>query len=235
VTVALDRLLGLNIDLTAFYRFAAGQGRVGEIVRRFRGMKPPRFATVFESMVNGIACQQLSLTVGIVLLNRLATAYGAALPLKNDAVHAFPRPEDLAGVKPAKLRPLGFSRQQAQAIIELARSIIVGRFDPEELAGVTDVAAIECLCNLRRVGRWTAEYVLLRGLGRTNIFPGDDIGARNHLMRWLHLKGPIDYEGVRRRLLRWRSFAGLIYFHLLLDGLERSGHMEVRPQQERVK
>ena len=55
VISALERLLGLHIDLTAFYRFATRQGRLGQLARRFRGMKPPRFATVFESVVNAIA------------------------------------------------------------------------------------------------------------------------------------------------------------------------------------
>ena len=41
------------------------------------------------------------------------------------------------------------------------------------------------LLDLRGIGRWTGEYVLLRGLGRINVFPGDDVGARNRLARWL--------------------------------------------------
>jgi hypothetical protein len=44
------------------------------LAMRFRGLKPPRFATVFEGLVNGITCQQLSLTVGIIFLNRLGNA-----------------------------------------------------------------------------------------------------------------------------------------------------------------
>jgi DNA-3-methyladenine glycosylase II len=77
------------------------------------------------------------------------------------------------------------------------------------------------------VGRWTAEYVLLRGLGRTNIFPGDDVGARNNLGRWLRLTKPLDYEGVRHILARWQRFGGLVYFHLLLDRLEEAGYLKV--------
>ena len=80
-------------------------------------------------------------------------------------------------------------------------------------------AALARLTGLRGVGRWTAEYVLLRGLGRLHLFPGDDIGARNRLRRWLHLREPLDYERVRRLLRRWRPYAGLVYLHMLLDGL----------------
>jgi DNA-3-methyladenine glycosylase II len=45
------------------------------------------------------------------------------------------------------------------------------------------------------VGRWTAEYVLLRGLGRLAVFPGDDVGARNNLRRWLGQPVSLDYAG----------------------------------------
>jgi DNA-3-methyladenine glycosylase II len=47
---------------------------------------------------------------------------------------------------------------------------------------------------LKGVGRWSAEYALLRGLGRWSVFPGDDIGARRHLKNWLQLDEPLNYE-----------------------------------------
>jgi DNA-3-methyladenine glycosylase II len=233
VVSALERLLGLRIDLTAFYRFAARQGQLGQLAGRFRGMKPPRFATLFEGVVNAIACQQVTLTLGIRLLNSLAAIYGPALPKGDATAHAFPRPEDLAGLRPDDLRRLGFSRQKGRAMIELARLITEGGFDLDELAELSDEEAVERLRGLRGVGRWTAEYVLLRGLGRTNVFPGDDVGARNNLQRWLHLAGPLDYAGVQRTLARWQRFGGLIYFHLLLDRLEEAGYVQSGPCHRR--
>jgi hypothetical protein len=65
VTAALDRLLGLHVDLKPFYQLAAEHSPLHELASRFRGLKPPRFPTVWEGLVNGIACQQFSLTVGI--------------------------------------------------------------------------------------------------------------------------------------------------------------------------
>lgn len=60
---------------------------------------------------------------------------------------------------------------------------------------------------------------MLRGLGRTHIFPGDDVGARKRLEKRLGLRKSLDYRGVSRVLRAWRDFGGLIYFHMLLDGL----------------
>jgi DNA-3-methyladenine glycosylase II len=233
VTAALERLLGLRIDLTGFYQFAAHHRQLGQLAQRFRGMRPPRFATVFEGVINAIACQQMTLTLGIRLLNRLTVAYGAAFGEGDEAVHAFPRPEDLVRLSPEALRQFGFSRQKGRAMIELAQSVAEGRLDLERLATLPDDEVIDHLCELRGVGRWTAEYTLLRGLGRTHVFPGDDVGARNNLRRWLRLRKILDYEGVRRVLARWDGYAGLVYFHLLLDRLEDAGSLNETSSQVR--
>ena len=83
-----------------------------------------------------------------------------------------------------------------------------------------------------RVGRWTAEYVLLRGLGRLHIFPADDVGARNNLQKWLGLRKPLHYDGVRRLLAKWEPYAGLIYFHMLLYRLNETGYLSFHSNVE---
>ncbi len=229
VTTALERLLGLRIHLSEFYQFAAHHRRLKPLANRFRGMRPPRFPTVFESAINAIACQQMSLTLGIHLLNRLTAAYGAALDESRQAAHAFPRPIDFVGLVPAELRQLGFSHQKGRAMIELAQSVVGGNLELESFTGLSDDEALIRLCELRGMGRWSAEYVLLRGLGRTHVFPGDDVGARKSLQRWLRLTEPLDYQGVQRVLSRWDTYAGLVYFHLLLDRLATAGNLVERP------
>lgn len=219
-TTILRKMFGLIADLDPFYRLAAGDKRLGPLADRFRGLKPPRFPSVFEGLINAIACQQLSLTVGIWLLNRMAEHFGLAL---ENAHYAFPRPRDLLRADPDTLRVLGFSYAKARNAINLSQMVAAKQVDPEKLEKLSDEAALELLLSLRGVGRWTAEYVLLRGLGRINIFPGDDVGARNRLARWLGRDEPMDYEAVSRAVRRWRPYAGFVYFHMLLDGLAESG------------
>ncbi|MGE0082252.1 MAG: DNA-3-methyladenine glycosylase [Thiohalomonadaceae bacterium] len=218
----VTRSLGTSIDLQPFYALAAKDRRLGPLVARYRGLKPPRFPTVFEALVNGIACQQISLHVGITLLNRLAERFGAQ---GNDSP-AFPVPGQLAGRNVSELRALGFSRQKARALIELAGAVVDGRVDLGALEGLDNAAALRQLLALRGVGRWTAEYVLLRGLGRVDVFPGDDVGARQRLARWLGREEPFDYAAVERVTRAWRPYAGLVYFHLLLHGLEEACVMQ---------
>jgi DNA-3-methyladenine glycosylase II len=225
LTSRLTRMLGMNADLAPFYRLAESDNRLGPLVRRFRGFKPPRFPSVFEALVNAIACQQLTLTLGIHLLNRLATAYGPVFPAADESHHAFPGPMDLAGLEPEAFRSLGFSHSKGRAIIAIARSLPTGSQDLEDLEKLEEAEALARLLVYKGVGRWTAEYVLLRGLGHWAVFPGDDVGARHHLEKWLQPEEPLNYEGSRRLLARWHPYGGLIYFHLLLSGLAEAGNL----------
>ena len=230
----IDRLLGLRIDLTDWYGIAATDMRLGSLARSYRGMKPPRFPTLFESIVNGFACQQLSLEVGLELLNRLALINNAKFDALPDESFAFPTAQDLTRLTPDRLRAIGFSRQKARAILELAAATANGTLKLELLARRDEATVRRHLLQLRGVGRWTAEYVLLRGVGSLNTFPGDDVGAQKRLARWLGRSRPLDYAGVGRVVKRWQPYAGMVYFHLLLDGLSRAGALDSKPADEQV-
>jgi DNA-3-methyladenine glycosylase II len=223
VRSALNRLLGLTVDLSPFAAMAASDPLLGPLAARLRGLRPPRFPTVFEALVNGVACQQLSLAVGIQLLNRLVADRGKATSDIPAGPKAFPDPEDLASLEPADLKRHGFSSTKARTIIETARAVVADDLDLEALERVEDGAAIERLTSLRGIGRWTAEYVLLRGLGRLHIFPGDDVGAHNKLRHLFGIDAPLDHQAVQRLVARWHPYAGVVYFHLLLDSLSRAG------------
>ena len=89
--VLLERMLGVHKDLKPFYRLATGDPRLQPLVDEFRGLKPPQFPTVFEAVANGIACQQLSLLVGILLLSRLAQKVGVIAASSTGCAARLPR------------------------------------------------------------------------------------------------------------------------------------------------
>ncbi len=223
VTSVIEKTLGIRKDLREFYTMAAQDRRLSGLVSLFRGLKPPRFPTAFEALINAIACQQLSLNVGITLLNRLSQAYGKAWTENGEPMHAFPLPEELVPATPSKLRRLGFSANKAQAIIALARAVQEGEADLESVETMGDEEAMEFLLERKGIGRWSAEYVLLRGLGRLNVFPGDDVGAQKNLKTLLRLKVRPDYEKIRQIARRWQPYAGFVYFHFLLHKLRTKG------------
>jgi DNA-3-methyladenine glycosylase II len=223
VTATLRRMLGLDVDLRDFYLRTQGDPYLQPLVQRFRGLKPPRFPTLFECLVNAIACQQLTLDVGIKLLNRFTERFGQAGTASGAMANAFPEPVDIATVDIKAVRTLGFSTAKARAIVELAQRISTRGHELEVLGIDDNDTASAGFQRLRGIGRWSAEYALLRGLGRIDVFPADDVGARNNLQRLLGLDGAMDYDTVRRAASRWAPSAGLVYFHLLLDYVDRAG------------
>lgn len=215
--------LGLDIDLTDFYRMAEQHERLGDLVDRFRGVKPPRFPSLFESLANAVSCQQLSLEVGLELLNRLTDAYGLLDADYSAPLAAFPEPTTIAALAPSSLRELGFSTQKARTLIRLGEAAVGGELDAMQLVTAPRAEASAALQRLPGIGRWSAEYVLLRGVGRLEVFPGDDVGARNNLRSFLDLPNDPDYDAIHAITKAWAPYAGMVYFHLLLDGLAQRG------------
>jgi len=223
VTALVTAMLGLQVDLKPFYRMAARDAKLRVLAERYRGLKPVRFPTVFEALANAFACQQFTLAAGLQLLNRLAKRGTVAVETGAGMAFGFPKPADLLHLSPRAFRKQGFSRQKTRAFRDLSQKILARDVDLEKLTSLSDADAIKFLLSLRGVGRWTAEYVLLRGLGRLDVFPGDDVGAQNHLRKWLGRRERMDYASVRRAVQRWQPYAGFVYFHLLLESLAAKG------------
>jgi DNA-3-methyladenine glycosylase II len=133
VTAALERLLGIRIDLRKFYRLSKKDSWLKPLANQFQGMKPPRLLTPFEALINAIACQQLTLTMGIRLLNRLTEAYGLALKTE-----AWNRPRFSASARFGEmpifedLRQMGFSYQKARYLTSISRLIVGGELDLDD-------------------------------------------------------------------------------------------------------
>jgi DNA-3-methyladenine glycosylase II len=211
---ALAKLLGLDIDLSGFYSRAAGDSLLSELADDYRGMKPPRFPTIFECLVNAVACQQLSIAAGLMLVNRLAATAGGRI----DALPRFPTPSDVLGLPRSALRTVGFSERKAETIRELASAAETGELELDVFERLDDAAVVEALIQMPGIGRWSADYVLLRGLGRLHVFPRGDSGALRGLRCFLV---GTEFEGdPEAALARWASDAGLVYLHLLLRGLD---------------
>jgi DNA-3-methyladenine glycosylase II len=216
----LTRLLGLEIDLSGFYARSGRDPALRELAERYRGLKPPRFPTLFECLLNAVACQQLSLAAGLTVLTRLAAAAGKTV----DGLPAFPAPNEVLRLPPAALRALGFSERKVETIRELAAAAAAGELELEAFEPLDDATVVAALVQRRGLGDWSADYALLRGLGRLHVFPRGDIGALNGLLRFLVAAGRSDDP--QSWLERFAPDAGLVYFHLLLRGLEQQGLLD---------
>jgi hypothetical protein len=162
--------------------------RLEPLAGRFLGMKPPRFPTVFEAVVNAFACQQLSLEVGLELLNRLATLCGARARKRSDVRFAFPTAQEMARLSPDKYQAIGFSRQKTHALLSLARAVTREGLDLETLAKKTMLRSGDACSNCRELA------VGVRSMCCSGVSVG---GTSSQVMTWALRTGWLDGSGAR--------------------------------------
>jgi DNA-3-methyladenine glycosylase II len=124
----------------------------------------------FQSLVQAVAHQQLNGTAA----NTILTRFQKLFPKRR-----FPKPEDLAGVTDEQIRACGFSYAKIKAIRDIAEKTISGVVPTSrEIVKLSNDEIIARLTEVRGVGRWTVEMLLIFQLGRENVLPVDDFGVR---------------------------------------------------------
>ena len=172
---------------------------------------PPLWARQpgFETLVAIILEQQVSLQSGAAALTRLRTAAGEIAP---DAV---------AGLGEDGARAAGITRQKARYAVELARSVVDGRFDPKALETLDDDAARGVLIALLGIGRWTADIYLLMALGRPDVWPHGALALASAMRRAKRLASLPDAAGQRAIAESWRPWRAVgarLLWHAYLAG-----------------
>ena len=120
---------------------------------------------VFFSLCKSIIGQQIS----------VAAANSVFLKFKKKCKGKI-NPKIVSNLSTFELKKCGLSRQKVRGIKDLARKIINKEFKPQLIKNMSDEEAIEYLSNLRQIGRWSAEMILLFTFNRPNIWPLQDIG-----------------------------------------------------------
>jgi DNA-3-methyladenine glycosylase II len=124
----------------------------------------------FKILAQAIAHQQLNGTAANTILARLVASVGQG---------AFPRPEQVLAAPVEQVRAAGFSHAKIAALKDLASKALAGVVpDRAALEQLDDAAIIERLTQVRGVGRWTVEMLLMFHLGRPDVLPVDDFGVR---------------------------------------------------------
>jgi DNA-3-methyladenine glycosylase II len=211
----VGKLLGLELDLAAFERFAGGfDAALVALVEELRGYRPPISPDPFETLVTSITAQQVSLASAFAIRGRMIERFG------EPAIHAyaFPTRERLAAAEPGELTAVGFSGRKAEYVVGLARA----ELDYEALTLLSDGDVKARLVAVRGLGEWTADWFLARHLARPQAWPAGDLGLRKAVASF-YGDGPLpSIEEVRVIGARFAPFQNLTA-HYLLAGLYLSG------------
>jgi len=123
-----------------------------------------------ESLVRAVAHQQLHGKAAASILGRLVARY---------PMQTFPTPQQLSRMRTPTLRACGFSAAKTEAIRGIAKGQVAGCVpNRADANGMTDAQLIAKLTELRGIGTWTVEMLLIFTMGRLDIMPMDDFGVR---------------------------------------------------------
>jgi DNA-3-methyladenine glycosylase II len=199
------KLLGMELDLAAFYESAKQEPVLRRLTRRLAGLRPPLAPDPFESLVTSITAQQVSLHAAFAIRNRLIERFG----LNAGRAYAFPTERRLSRATTDELVAIGFSHRKAEYVVGLAAASL----DYTALATLPDEEVKATLIAVRGLGEWTADWFLARHLARPRAWPAGDLGLRKAVAAFYPAVGDVRAFGAR-----FDPFQNLTA-HYLLTGL----------------
>lgn len=169
------------------------------------GYPPPRIRPHgFSTLLNIIVGQQISTKAAASILGRLLDAMG-----ENTA-------PALLNLNIDEIRAAGMSQRKAEYAQGVANAIVSGALDIEALPTMEDDIAIKELVKLRGIGQWSGEIYAMFSLGRTDVFPADDIALQEALKRLKRLNERPTGKAIRPLVAHWspwRSVGALFLWH----------------------
>ena len=185
----------------------AADPRMAALVDADPGLDPDVFfanwpADLWSALVAQVIGQQISLAAAGAIRGRLEAEHGRRLPT----------PAELLATDAETLRGVGLSRAKALYLHDLAARLVDGRLDLERLRALDDDAARDELMQVKGVGRFTADGVLLLALRRRDIWPAADLALRRAVARVWDLDGQLsiaEVDALGERFRPWRTLAAL--------------------------
>jgi DNA-3-methyladenine glycosylase II len=205
--------------------------------RKFPGIRQVRQFDLFYGLLRAISAQQINLRWAATLRRRLAEAFGEKLRVGDDFVYSL-RPEVVAEVRVKDLRALQFSTHKAVSVLAVAEALASRKLTLEELAEMEDADAMQALVALRGIGTWSAEWILVRCLGRARVVAGD-LGVKKAVAITYLGKEMAGEDEVRQAVAHWGTHATVAQAILLhayaVNALEKAENSELSHSQEGPK
>ncbi|QKG83418.1 DNA-3-methyladenine glycosylase 2 family protein [Kroppenstedtia pulmonis] len=208
------QMFTMDVNLAPFYEQMKKDNRLAPIIEERRGLHMVLDSDLYECLMKTIIGQQLNVSFAAKLVDRFVKVAGDTIESQGEQYSVFPSPEQVAMLQYEDLQALQFNRRKAEYIIDISRKVVEGTLNLESLVRLDDEEFIQKLCALRGVGRWTAECLLLFGMGRQNLLPAADIGLRNALQKVYALPAQPSEDEVRKTGQAWSPWSSYVTFYL---------------------
>ena len=214
-----ERMLGTRVDLAEWYVRSKQIVWLAPLTETLAGLKPPRYPTLWEACAHAILFQQISIHAAAAIMRRAVETLGEVVTAGGVACIPFPPPQRWLDAGERRLRVAGLSRNKIAHVRSVAEGFMTGKIDEGVLERLPTPAAAERLCAIRGIGAWSAAVILLRGLGRLDVFPMRDSGVARSLSL---LAGGVHVDQ-SELLERLGPVRGMLYYHLLLGRTRNLG------------
>ncbi|MBD1871813.1 DNA-3-methyladenine glycosylase 2 family protein [Leptolyngbya sp. FACHB-671] len=166
--------------------------------------EPQPEADLLFSLSKTILHQQLSTKVANVIHGRFLQLYAERLPTAMDILNT---PDET-------LRGVGISRSKIIYLKDLAQKILDGLPTMAELAEMEDEAIIQTLTQVKGIGRWSAQMLLIFRLGRLDVLPVDDLGVRAGIRKLYQLDDLPTKKMVELMGQKWKPYGAIVSWYL---------------------
>lgn len=167
---------------------------------------------LFSSLARAIIHQQLSTKVAATIHRRFLDLYWES---------AFPQAQEVLNTPDTVLRSVGLSRPKIRYLKDLASQVLAGLPNIGQLETMDDEAIIQTLTQVKGVGRWTVQMLLIFRLHRLDVLPTEDLGIRAAIRKLYGLNELPDKQTVINLGQKWQPYRSIASWYLW-RGLEFS-------------
>lgn len=210
VKVLVSDWFDLNRDIAPFYKLLAKHSVLGHFVKVYFGSRLVGIPSLYEAICWAIIGQQINLTFAHQVKRSLVEEYGGQKKFGARVYYNFPTPEKLAIASREKLRDLKFSRQKIEYLILISRIFAEGGMSKAILSACdSKEERMTKLTDIKGIGVWTANYVLMKSMGEMSCITYGDAGLNKAVNRFFGTgskpdKGQIDE--IFKDFTGWESY-----------------------------
>jgi DNA-3-methyladenine glycosylase II len=213
VAAAAVAELFLTVGAATLAELTARDPVIAAVAARHPGVRQLRYPDLFSALVRAVSAQQVNLRWAATTRRRLAELAGTRHTVGGGEVWSLD-PLRVAGLSVADLRALQFTTRKAEYILGLAEYTGSGLLTLDSLREMPDEEAIARLVELRGIGRWTAEWVLARTLGRPVVVAGD-LAVRRVVGLAYEGRPDVPEKRVRELTAHWGDAGGVAVWLLI--------------------
>jgi DNA-3-methyladenine glycosylase II len=211
-------LWGLDDDAENLAASMVSDRDMAPLLERFGELRIVRAPDLYEALLVAVIGQQVSVRAAQSVRRRLMQNLGTPVTVDNgpgrENHYPYPTPQQVIKVGELGLREQGLSRQKSTYLLEIANRAAMGELGREEFATLSDEDALRRLCEIKGVGRWTAEIALMRGLGRNDVFAAGDLGLQVAVQDLRRMRKRPSEKALRKIAERWKGWRSYAAFYL---------------------